>query len=383
MSTRVLGVDAPSEGPPTDPSGPSSRRPRRGAVIVAVLAGVLALALMAMLAPWPRSLSKEVTGDAALAEQAAAVLDPGIRRNLSVARISDGEVTFAGFGADEHREFEIASLTKTFTTALFTDAIERGELTPTTTLGEVFPEASGDAATITLEELASHRSGLAPIPLNDPAVTWSATWRSYARLDPYHAVTTDSMVRGLAAETLDTRGTVVYSNYGFAMLGQSLAEVTGMPYRELLQERILDPLEMDETYLPVTPAGLADDAPKGLTASGLTAGPWTAGDSAPTGGLRSTTSDVAIFLQAVMNGTAPGSDAVEPRFDADPEGRAKIGYAWFTEPADGRSFRWHNGITGGFTAFMGFEPDSGNGVIVLNDTAAVVDAAGFQLLLEG
>ena len=383
MSTRVLGVPAPSSDPPTDSTSPRSARPGRGAVIIAVLAGLLTLALMATLAPWPRQLSKEVTGDPELAEQAAAVLDPGIRRNLAVARVSDGEVTFAGFGADEHREFEAASLTKTFTTALFVDAIERGEVTPTTTLGDIHPEATGDGATITLEELASQRSGLPAIQLNDPAVAWSATWRANLHLDPYRAVTTESMVRGLAAEPLETRGTFVYSNYGFALLGQSLAEAAGMSYRDLLQERILDPLGMTETYLPETPAGLRDGAPTGLSATGLPNGAWTAGDAAPAGGLRSTASDLSIFLRAVMDGTAPGVDAVTPRFDADPEGRAKIGYAWFTEPAEGRSIHWHNGITGGFTAFMGFDPDSQDGVILLNDTAAVVDAAGFRLLLEG
>ena len=92
---------------------------------------------------------------------------------------------------------------------------------------------------------------------------------------------------------------------------------------------------------------------------------------------------MTTYLRAVMDGSAPGTDAVTPRLPADPEGHTEIGDAWFTEHTDGRTVHWHNGITGGFTSFMGFDPESGDGVIVLNDTKDVVDLAGFTLLTEG
>ena len=72
-----------------------------------------------------------VTGDAALAARARPLL-PGALDRVSIAVVDGSTVTYAGFGADEHTEYEIGSLTKTFTALLLADAIRRGEVTADT-----------------------------------------------------------------------------------------------------------------------------------------------------------------------------------------------------------------------------------------------------------
>lgn len=52
------------------------------------------------------------------------------------------------------------SITKTFTAALFADALERGEVTESTRLGEVWPQLGGAVAEVRLADLAMQRSGL-------------------------------------------------------------------------------------------------------------------------------------------------------------------------------------------------------------------------------
>ena len=69
-------------------------------------------------------------------------------------------VTYDHFGADEHTQYEIGSLTKTFTALLLADAIRRGEVTADTEVGALLPLDGAPIADVALAELASHRSGL-------------------------------------------------------------------------------------------------------------------------------------------------------------------------------------------------------------------------------
>ena len=100
-----------------------------------------------------------MTGDPALAARARPLL-PGALDRVSIVEVDGARVTYAGFGADEHTEYEIGSLTKTFTAALLADAVERGEVTAETKLGALLPLGGAPVADVTLAELASHRSGL-------------------------------------------------------------------------------------------------------------------------------------------------------------------------------------------------------------------------------
>ena len=145
--------------------------------------------------------------------------------------------------------------------------------------------------------------------------------------------------------------------------------MTGHDYAELVRTRITEPLGMDDTFVPGSPEGLGH----GFTASGLPAAPWVMGGHAPAGAIRSSAHDMAIWLEAVRDGTAPGAEAAWPRTDFDDSDR--IGWAWFTTKDRSPNLTWHNGGTGGYRSFLGFSAETGHGVIVLSDSANDVDAA--------
>src|SRR5699024_8609076 len=108
--------------------------PRRR--IAALVAAALTSVVLSATAPWPRGFQGTPPGDAALMSEVAQALGGGHWQHVAAARIDGDEVTFAGTGADEHTEFEIGSITKTFTAALFADAIDRGEIDTETRHGE-------------------------------------------------------------------------------------------------------------------------------------------------------------------------------------------------------------------------------------------------------
>lgn len=343
-----------------------TRSPRRR--IIALAAATLTAVALAVLTPWPRGFQGTPTGDAELMAELGHSLGSKHRQHVSAARIDGDEITFAGTGADEHTVFEIGSITKTFTAALFADAIDRGEIEAGTRLGEVWPELEGSVAEVTLESIAMQRSGLPP---QKPWSGWgegiSGILGNYVRADPYRASPAEIVASLNRVEV--GKKEPEYSNFGFAVLGQALAEVTGQDYAELVTERITEPLGMDDTFVPDSPEGLSH----GYTSSGLPAAPWVMGGHAPAGAVRSTAHDMSIWLRAVCDGTAPGAEAAEPRTDFDEADR--IGWAWFTTKNRSPNLTWHNGGTGGYRSFLGFSAETGQGVIVLSDSANWVDAA--------
>ena len=359
---------------------------KRARIITGILTASAVLACGLLAAPWSPRLSSQISGDTALAEAVRPLLKNPADQ-VSVVYIEDGSVRFAGFGADEHTEFEIGSVSKTFTAALLADAVERGEVTLETTVAEILgpdlDDPDAEIGTVTLAELASHRSGL-PRLATDPASLISSFSGPLLRRDPYTASPTEVLHQAQSAP-LGGRGTVSYSNLGYAFLGQLLATASGMDYQSLLQQRILEPLDMQETYVPITADNLRPDAPTGRASGGLGQAAWTMNGSAPAGGIRSTAADMSRYAQALLAGTTPGAAALEPAWEAGDDGE-RVGLSWFTQvskESPERVVTWHNGQTGGFASMAALDRDAGRAVIIFSNVAAGQEEAALTLLKEG
>ena len=57
-----------------------------------------------------------------------------------------------------------------------------------------------------------------------------------------------------------------------------------------------------------------------------------------------------------------------------------IGLAWITQNMDEKNVTWHNGGTGGFRTFLGFDPDNRRGTIVLANAQDNPDLIGRAIL---
>lgn len=355
-----------------DEAVPSSRR---ATIALATLLG-LSVALIGTLArPVPPSLSTTVTGDAALAAVALPYLDGALDR-VSMAMVDGDTVRYANFGADSDTVYEIGSVTKTFTSLLLADAIERGDVTADSTLGAFLPLGDGPVADVTLAELASHRSGLprnAPLSLQEELLFLGSPHR-----DPF-----SQDVNGVIAQarslTLNQRGTVNYSNLGTALLGQALAANSSMAYEELVRQRILEPLGMSASTVPVTADNLPSDVLTGYSIDGKHAPAWTMNGSAPAGGIHSTAEDLVRYAQALLDGTAPGMGALTPRWE-DGHG-TRIGYAWNTTTVAGQTVTSHGGATGGFCSAIALDLANDRAVIILSNTKAPVELAALTLVV--
>jgi len=100
--------------------------------------------------------------------------------------------------------------------------------------------------------------------------------------------------------------------------------------------------------------------PGGRAESRQGVAPWIFDGYAPVSGVVTTNQDLATFATAMLRGKAPGLSALTPLADAD-DADQRIGCFWFSSTVgeDRRRIVWHNGMTGGYAAFVGFDLERG------------------------
>ena len=354
-------------------STPATRRRLR---TVSVVAGtLLALLLGLWLRPAGHYLPEDEHGDPELAASIRGLT--GNRPSaVAVGVVQGGQIRTASVGAPLEGTYEIGSITKGITGMLYVDAVERREVEPAMTLGEVFGLGDVPAADVTLEELSRHASGL-PRLVGGVGMFVRGTVASVLARDPYHLSTEDNLAR---LESVDADGPApVYSNYGFAVLGHALAVQAGSRYDELVAERVSVPLGLDSVTIPTSVADLDEHAVQGRDASGRRQQAWTGLADAPAGAVRADIGDLTELARALLAGEAPGSAALEPVADFDGD---RIGAGWITSEHEGLTYTWHNGGTGGFRTWLGMDRATGTAVVVLAATSESMDEAGLELLRE-
>lgn len=315
----------------------------------------------------------------------------GIADNDHRRVASFGAADTAGTRPTARTLFEIGSVTKTFTGLLLAEAVERGAVQPDDPVDRYLPDTliapAHEGRSITLLQLATHRSGLPRIPANlqpipDPTDPYAHyTVRAlYAFLDGYRVVRPPDSA-------------YAYSNLGTGLLGHVLARQADTSYAALIQQRIAEPLGLDDTGIALT-ADPQSRFAQGYNLAGAPTPPWQIPSLAGAGALRASTADMLTYLRA--HWTAPDTTrlgramrrATTPLADVDLGNNAafvgtRIAYGWHVTPRDGQSIVWHNGGTGGFSSFIGFNRATGQGVALLVSAGGVAQqatAAGFALL---
>src|SRR5690606_36856774 len=71
--------------------------------------------------------------------------------------------------------------------------------------------------------------------------------------------------------------------------------------------------------------------------------------------------------------------AIEPKRPAAPPDLS-IRLGWHVLQRNGKRIVWHNGQTGGYHSFVGFDPASGANVVVLSASAGDIDDIGLHVL---
>lgn len=276
--------------------------------------------------------------------------------------------------------FEIGSVTKVFTAILLADMVERGEVNLNDPISKYLPKSvktpTRDGKEITLLHLSSHTSGLPRMPNN---------FAPKDNQNPYADYSVEQMYAFLSGYTLprDIGAKAEYSNYGVGLLGHILALRAGMDYETLVRTRICQPLKMDSTRIKFTPEMQARLA-KGHNPALKPVANWDLPTFAGAGALRSTTKEMLKFVAANLGlSNSPLLTAMQkthqPQHDmGTPD--VEVGLGWIIQKKFETEIVWHNGGTGGYHSFIGFDKKKRRGVVVLSNSTNDIDDIGLHLL---
>ncbi len=265
-------------------------------------------------------------------------------------------------------EVRLCSLTKIFTTDLLAKLVAEGTVHLDEPLkkyapnGAVIPEK--DAA-ITLEELATHTAGLEREIGTAPRRAPHFSYPDYEMRWNWLASTELKFTPGSKA---------FYSNVGFDLLSDALAEASHTPYAELLETRTLKPLRMWDTTVYPNPrqcerlmTGAHEEGPCTITAN-----------TQGSGGLYSTPADMVKFLSYLVGASAPAQaetardvyllpSSLKGQYGLDHAGRPSgIGLGWMHLGASGDVSHLieKTGGGAGFTTYIAIHPASHTALFV-------------------
>jgi serine-type D-Ala-D-Ala carboxypeptidase/endopeptidase len=227
---------------------------------------------------------------------------------------------------------------------------------------------------ITLEDLATHTSGLPGFP---------AGWIRN------HTYSTQQVYDFLSNATLQSEpgAKANYSDFGMGLLGHILSIRAGVPFPQLVKDRILSVLGMDSTGIAMnSTAIILSDALKSRLAKGHIGGKevnleFIPEAIQPAGALHSTANDLLKYLAAniglihtSINDILQETHLIRHDYPQAPSlhfdsnmslSASYVGLGWFIDTNLGTEVIQHSGGIDGYSSFVGFNPARKEGVVIL------------------
>ena len=298
---------------------------------------------------------------------------PNDEAGVAVGLIEEGDETVSFVGNPDFTEetlFEYGSITKVFTAVLLTQLTQEGVVQLDESINAHLPADVQDGKwdTVTFQQLATHSAGLPPLPPNmDEAYFEQNLENPYANYDRA------MLYEAVAEVELEPAGEFnTYSNFGFGLLGTLLAEAAGTPYADLVEARAFTPLEMDSAT--VNGWSSENRAPP-LSADGSEVSAWDFDAMAGAGAVRGSLGDALKFLQASITACAEETPLAVANCQAQQATEVKTsenefqGLGWARLQSEAGDIVWHNGGTGGFSTFLGFNVEKEVGIVLLANFA--------------
>jgi CubicO group peptidase (beta-lactamase class C family) len=195
--------------------------------------------------------------------------------------------------------FDMASISKLFTSIAVLQLVERGQLTIDTPVSRFFPEfATGDKAAITIKMLLTHVSGFDADPI-------PSLWAGYPDIPSRRQAVLDSPLKNKPGTTY------LYSDINLLTLGFIVEKLTGQSLDKVVHDRITGPLGMADTgYNPpasklnrIAATEYEANPPRGMVRGSVhDENAWSLGGVAGHAGVFSTANDMATLAQTMLNG---------------------------------------------------------------------------------
>lgn len=241
-------------------------------------------------------------------------------------------------------KYRIGSISKSFTSAMILKAMEEKKLSLDMKINTYFPNIK-NSDKITIGNLLNHRSGIHNFTDNEDYLTWNTQKKSEKDL---------IAVIEAGGSDFEPNAKAQYSNSNYVLLSFILEKVYKKPYVEILNEKILKPINLKNTYF-----GKAIDVKNNESNSYIFKNGWQkepeTDPSIPmgAGAIVSTPSDLTQFADALFNGKIISDSSLKLMETM----KDNFGYGLFQMPfGEKRSFG-HTGGIDGFSSYYGYFPE--------------------------
>lgn len=291
---------------------------------------------------------------------------------------------------NENTIFRIGSITKTFTTLLLADMVKQGTLKLDDPIEKYLPAnvkvPEYNGRKITLEDLATHTSGLPEWPsniwINNQVGNLNA---NYSADQLYQALSNTTITREPGSK-------FQYSSFGLGLLGHILSLKAGEPYEKLVNERILSVLGMRDTKITLSADDINTRFPSGHENGHEIPTPTIPTVIEGAGAYKSTARDLLKYVSANLGLIHTKLDEAmqlthlirqsSPLPDSGNYSEF-VGSDWRIRTNFGIEVISHAGAINGWNAFVGFIPAQQRGVVLLcscDAKDADMNNVGFVLL---
>jgi len=212
--------------------------------------------------------------------------------------------------------FRPGSISKLFTWTAVMQLVEQGKLDLDADVNDYLQGVSVPAAfgaPVTLAHLMTHTAGFEDRMFG----LFSA---SPDRMTPL----AELLAHELPTRVMPPGDAVAYSNYGTALAGLVIEQVSGLPFERYVEQHILEPLDMHRTtFDQPLPQALAADMSEGYFVRNgrFEAGPFEYVRPSPAGGLSGTAADMANFMIAHLQDGRFRQDRGDGEDGEDGDGR--------------------------------------------------------------
>ena len=317
---------------------------------------------------------------------------------IAIGYVDHGQAKFYSCGtlsktsaipADSNTLFEAGSVTKVFTAISVAKAVnEKKGLSYTDRLSQWLPAQvhAPDyyGQQITILNLLNHSAALPSVPGN-----LDSTEIPFDLMNPYLHYTRKELYAFLNRYRLTEKpgSKYDYSNLGMGLAGDILCRYRADTYEHIIRKDILMPFGMNRTFIAVTESDKGNFAQPN-TAAGKPVQNWDFDVMAPAGAIKSCSLDLTRFITHNMYlGKEPDSLLKKAMLDCQRTTihagkNLEVGLGWHISPMDNDTLIWHNGGTGGYRSFIGFNKTYKTAIVVLANTDEMVDDLAIKILHE-
>jgi CubicO group peptidase (beta-lactamase class C family) len=312
----------------------------------------------------------------------------------AVAIVKDGKVVHQkGYGltsittketVNEYTNFQIGSNTKAFTTAALSILEDEGKLKWTDKVKDHLPEFKmyNDYVTenFNIQDLLTHRSGLG---LGAGDLMFFPDGANFTMKD---VLTSFQYFKPVSA----FRTKYDYDNLLYIVAGEVIARASGMSYEAFVQKRIIEPLQMKNTFVGSLMKDKSNLATPHSSVSGSikTIDAQDVGMGSPAGGIFSNVADMSTWMLVQLNRGKYGTDLKTslfssknhnemwrlhtvletnrfPRYNSHFNG---YGLGWFLTDVKGNLKVSHSGGLPGMVSEVTMYPDLNLGIVILTNS---------------